>query len=487
MTVRIDYNSETSCRRAYLNYHCYGNSMNVSREQIKEISARWSDKISSWEPSDQNDYEIDFDGNDYNDRKEAGAERGKEATGEIKNGGDIAHVAGDVVFTTGTAVAGVATLGAKATSFIATSGAKAAAGAAKEGSKTLFTKLGAKGAQEAGQKAGGNVVSWSVGACISAATAAAYLISKPNEDEVNSCAELEGEMSEAQSDLDGAERDMAKAAEKTNKLTDKAAKTNEKANEHIEESKTEYDMYMASYAALQNKIDFGEKLTESEKALYKEVIAYMQKTGAQIEEVSTKTTDEVAELYDEIGEYQADYDFAAETIGEVEGLTDYAESFDKTTQVLCYVEGAAQTLNAATGAISAIQAGLALGATCGMNWWALTCVGLGTFAAITSGIGAGQQFKFAGEVGREIDLRMATQDLNLQTMDTYDSEIDNFAMNLEAVESLELAIPTDIEAPEASALVTAQTTSNTTKETSRNNSPRKKNENQQADSTNGAK
>jgi hypothetical protein len=60
-------------------------------------------------------------------------------------------------------------------------------------------------------------------------------------------------------------------------------------------------------------------------------------------------------------------------------------------------------------------------------------------------------------------------------------------MNLEAVESLELAIPTEIEAPEVSALATAQPTSNTTEETPRNNAPRKKKENQQTDSTNGAK
>ena len=488
MTVKIDFNSELSCKRAYINYQYYGNTMNLSRTQIREIEERWADNISSWRPSDdENEYEIDFNGDDYDGYNEVGEERGKEATGEVKNGGDIAHVAGDAVFTGTTAITTGVMLSKGTQAAGKVIGGQAGKIAAEEGSKSLFKNLGMKSAQEAGSKAAQNSLSWSIGAVMSSVTATAYLIKKPNTDEVDACAELEGEMSTAQSDLESAERDMTKAGEKTIKLADKADKLNADANEKIQERKTEYDMYMSSYVALQEKVDFGEKLTDSEKSLYKEVIAYMQRTGAQIEEVSTKTTDKVGTIYEDIGEYQDNYDLAAETIGEVEGLTDYAESFDKTTQVLCYVEGAAQTLNAATGAISAIQAGLAAGASCGFNLWAWTCVGLGTFAAITSGIGAGQQFKFAGEVGREVDLRMATQDLNLETRDIYDAEVDNFAMNLEAVESLELAIPTDIEPPEASVLVTAQTTSNTTEETPRNNAPRKKKENQQADSTNGAK
>ena len=142
MTVKIDFNSELSCRRAYINYQYYGNSMHISRKQINEIIERWSDKISSWVPQDENDYEIDFNGDDYDGYKEIGAERGEEATGKVKNGGDIAQVTGDVAFTGTTAITTGVML-SKGTQAVGGVIANKSGKIAGETGKSLFKNIGA--------------------------------------------------------------------------------------------------------------------------------------------------------------------------------------------------------------------------------------------------------------------------------------------------------------------------------------------------------
>jgi hypothetical protein len=94
-------------------------------------------------------------------------------------------------------------------------------------------------------------------------------------------------------------------------------------------------------------------------------------------------------------------------------------------------------------------------ASCGFNAWAWACVALGTFGAVTSGIGAGQQFKMAGEVGQEIQLREGTQDFNEETMGAYEESIDGYDGVIQGVEELEMVIPNDLEAPKETELPAA--------------------------------
>ena len=96
-------------------------------------------------------------------------------------------------------------------------------------------------------------------------------------------------------------------------------------------------MYKQTYDALKAKIDSGEALTEEEKQLLQELIPYMQELGTAMNDSVEETGDAVTELYDEMGTYQESYDNAASTIGEVQGLTDYAESFDQATRTSCYI------------------------------------------------------------------------------------------------------------------------------------------------------
>lgn len=420
--------SEAWCRRAYLNYHCHGNSMGLTPQDMGEITQTWSNRLSSWQNSVSTDEtEYDFDDSEYEMYKENGKEAAKEATGhDGSQGGQIAHVVGDAAVAAGGAVVNFAVKGAAS---IADTGLKASA------------EFGTSAISTGGTKAYNNSLSWSISAPLALATAIAYMAKKPNKDEKEACDALQGEMTAAQDTLMGAQGDMETYGGEIEELSDLANDTNEDANDEIEDQKTEYDMYYATMVALQAKIDAGEELSDSEKELYKSCVGYLKEIGADITELSEDTTDEVDELYDTIGDYQDGFDTAAETMGEVEGLTDFAESIDESTQTMCYVEGAAQTINAASGMWAGIQAGMAAVASLGFNLWAWACAAMGASAGVMSGIGAMEQFDWAGDVGAEIEMREATQDMNTETLDIYDEQIDYYDGYMAGIEDLEMEIP----------------------------------------------
>ena len=61
MTVQ-HINSESWCRKAYLNYHCYDNTMGLSPADMGEITQTWSHRLTSWQNSVSSDEtEYDFD------------------------------------------------------------------------------------------------------------------------------------------------------------------------------------------------------------------------------------------------------------------------------------------------------------------------------------------------------------------------------------------------------------------------------------------
>lgn len=487
----INIYSESCCRKAYLNYHCYGNTMGISDEEMGKITSAWSNKLESWQTtvsSDENEY--DFSDVDYRRYQDDGKDAAQDATGyDGSPAGNIAAGAGHAVGAAAGAV--VSNLGTKLVSkSLSNAIGEAAEEAVKvgtekltmEAAKTSAEKAAVKTAEklgeEAAKKGGGqtakvaaNQVSQQVtkdagksigciiGCSVGFATAAAYWISQPNKEEKEACDKLQAEMTGAQSALGGAQSEMEFMSDEIISLSDEANTLNEDTNEEIEEQKTEYDMYLQTMLTIQQKIESGEPLTESEKELYKEVVGYLQEIGVLIEETADNTTDEVADLYDTIATYQEGYDNTAQTMGEVEGLTDYAASIDSTTQTMCYVEGAAQSLNAASSAKSAYEA-FALGTSgswfFGATAWAYVFGAMGAAGAVSSGIALGQQFTWAGEVGTEIEMRKATQDLNTDTMDIYTEEIDAYDGYMQGVEDLELEIPDEIAPPEETSVPVAQ-------------------------------
>ena len=433
MTVQ-HINSESWCRKAYLNYHCYDNTMGLSPADMGEITQTWSHRLTSWQNSVSSDEtEYDFDDSEYASYKENGEEAAKEASGhDGKQGGQITRTVGD-------AVVGAA------------GGAHVAAGMTTGWGNAQPMNGGANGVRNL----------WIIAAPLALATAIMYMVKKPNKEEKEACDALQGEMTAAQEVLSTTQGDMQAYGEEVVELSDEATTLNEDTNEQLEEQKTEYDMYYETLMNIQAKIDAGEELTESEKELYKSVVGYLQEIGINIEELTEDTTDEVEALYEEVGEYQEGFDDAAQTMGEIEGLTDFAESIDESTRTMCYVEGAAQTLNSASGIYAGVQAGIFAFQCILTNWWALAFSAMGAAGGVMSALGAKEQFKWAGDVGTEIEMRRATQDLNTETLDIYDEQIDYYDGYMQGIEDLELEIPEDIVIPEEATVPSgsAETTS----------------------------
>lgn len=422
--------SQSYAYKCWYNYNYGNNTMKISAKDMGEITQTWNSELKNWRANAENDdnkYEIEDD--DYSTAKLNGKESAKDKTGyDGGKGGMIANTTTDCALGATTALTSTV-LNKAAGTFLMQNGGGAV--------NKVGLKIAAKSGGGSSSKHLGDVAT----VILASATAAKYYIAKPNKEQKQACDELQNTMDDSQASLQMAQEDMTSAGDEIVDLSDQAIAYNEDANDDIEDKKTEYDMYKASYDALMEKVKSGETLSEDEKALLQELVPIMQQLGLGISETSQETTDLVGEIYDEMGTYQDTYDNAAETMGEVEGVTDYAESFDEATKTSCYFESGAQTLNA-TGA------GIAAAKLLGKGPWGWAFAGIGVAAAASSGVAATQQFQWAGKVGNEIDKRRETQDINATSLEMYDENIDVYQGQLEGVEDLEMEIPEDMEDPE---------------------------------------
>lgn len=469
--------SQSYAYKCWYNYNYGNNTMGISSKDMSEITQTWSGELSNWKATatdDENAYEIEDD--DFSRAVDKGKDNAKDATGYDGGGkfGMGARASVDAVAGGAGAMAMYTGIGTKVANqlgnkiggklisnsyekIVGKAGQEAAKkatekaleeGATKEVAKAAGQKAGKEAATESAKKSAQNVGSWSIAAPLAFAVGTIYQAKKPNKDQKEACDDLQDEMRNAQNATMAAQEDMAVMGDELIELSDEAAMYNDEANENIEEQKSEFDVYKASYEELMAKVEAGEALTEDEKALLQELIPVMQELGVSMEEMTDETTDVVGEIFDEMDTYQDGYDNAAETVAEVQGLTDFAESFDEATRTMCYVESAAQGLNAASGGQAALKAGAAAAGSLGFNAWAWACAAMGAAGAAMSGLGAVQQFKWAGEVGNEIGEREVAQEFNTATSDIYDESIGDYEGYMSNVEDLELEIPDDMEAPE---------------------------------------
>lgn len=460
--------------KCWYNYNYENNTMGIPSSAMGEIVTQYNSVLDKWKAvatNDENKYEIsddDFNAALDNGYKDAAKDAGYEGGGKT---GMIFR--GVIDSTAGLAGAAAVTIGQKfVTEKVAKkAGAKIGAEAAKGATANFVKNAAQKSAQKAFEKAGGTAageaateaakksgekvtnagksVAWIVAAPLALATGTAYQAKKPNKDQYNAAMELMNTiLPDAQAQTVEAQAEMEDADAELIELTDEADTVNEDTNDEIEENKSEFDLYKESYDALIKKVESGEALTQEEKELLKQLVPLMQQLGEDISTLSDDTIEYIQGLYADMKDYQDYFDDAAEMIANVQGITDYAESFDQTAQTMMYVEAGAQTLNAGSGTKAAIQAGKFAASGGIFTAWAWAFVAFGTTGAFLSGRGALEQMGWASETGAEIDLRTATQDLNSATTDIYDERIEDYEGYMETVGDLEIEIPDDIEAPE---------------------------------------
>lgn len=80
-------NSISSCQKAYINYHCEGNSMNVTKQEMCEIVRRYGDYLGTWqkvaEATDR--VKIEFNDSDFEDFYNNGWDEAKNDSGGDDN------------------------------------------------------------------------------------------------------------------------------------------------------------------------------------------------------------------------------------------------------------------------------------------------------------------------------------------------------------------------------------------------------------------
>ena len=400
----------------------------ITTEERAQLATKWgADKIQLWESIDGTEYKIDDVS--YDSAKAAGANTAAESVG----------------YDGGKTGAGFVDLGLSAAGAV---GGRLGAGLIQKGAVNLFGEGGAI------QKGFGNKAKISDVATVIMASAivAKYLAQKPNEEQHKALMEIQqSELPQGNAALEEAQINLADATEKVTELSEEAEAKNEDANDKIEEQKALFDFYRTEYMALKEKAQSGEKLTSDEKALMEKLTPLMQEIGDGIGTIQEDTQGEIEDIYGSIEDSQEIYDNSAETIGEVEGMTEYVEGFDENTRASCYAEAAAQGVNALSAIVAAgrlwIKSGLTFGSTA-------IYAAMGTAAAIASKRFATMQLDMANQIDNEIDDRRNVQDFVGETQGVFEEELDNYAGNIEVVEDLELEIPEDIEIPESTTVPT---------------------------------
>lgn len=465
MAIRINIESQDTCWRAYLNYHCYGNTMNISPEEMGAIINRWGDQIPMWQENANTKDEVKykFDDSEFENIKTESYSNTKDQYGDdVNTKGEKARAVADGV-TTG--VSGVAATGA---SLVQVAGAGKIAG--KLGKVGDFLNGGlwniTKGSGEAAKSTKATVGSWmgfimSAASCIMSFIVGLMAKNKiANKEEHAAVMELQNEMGTQQEALTTEADNMAKYEEEIIKLSDEAQEANEASAQNIEGQKTSFDMSNRVYLNLRGKLQRGEALTAGERALYNKSVSTLQTTSSNIDLTITDTTEVLQTKGAEIAAYEGKYDMAVETIAEVQGVTDYAAEIDEITQKNCDSEKRTQTWNATFAGIAAgtmIASTVALAAQYALVWPVAVAIGvagaaltaLAVLGTVWSGKAAAQQGEMSAQVGEEIVIRQSTQDMNADTQEIYDEQIDAFDGTLDFVtEGLKVIEPENTNAPE---------------------------------------
>ena len=444
----------------------YLRSGNISESERAQLVIKWgADKVEKWSTVDSTEYVIEDDA--IANAKDAGSNAAAESTGYdgSKDHGAWVDVAGGAVSAGAAGLMG--TIGSKLTAKtganwanrIATNeiGKKSAQKAANKISNKAINEAGSRATNKTGEeavkdKAARNVGAW-VAATLAAAVATKYLKEKPNKEQFEAIMHIQdNELPQGVNSLAEAENNMVEATEYVAELSEEAEGLNEDANDRMEEDKTLFDSYRNQYIALKEKAESGTSLSVDEKALMEKLAPLMAELGENIETVQEETQTNVEDLYGQIGDMQEAYDESAETIAEVQGMTDYAEGFDESTRTMTTVEAVGQGLNAASAASAVTK--LVSTNLFGIN---TPFIALGTYAGIVSTDAVVEQLNMGKGISNEIEARQNVQDLTDVSFENYNTELDNFAGYNEFVEDLEMEVPEDLEMPEAPAVTSTPT------------------------------
>ena len=498
-------------KQCYINYYYKGNTMGISATDMGTIIQEWGDaKVSSWKryaESDENQYEITDD--EYNNAVANGRNQAKKDSGYNNTGWqrtwqitrtslDGAYaVAGNTLGKKYVGKAGSKYLG----DFVGNGAANKAYNKALPEATEKYTKEAyitydntidelntqldcgeitdveyqqglneAEGtlnesldnvacnaedeATEVANKAKDeNKTDWGIilSCAMDLATAVIYEISKPNETQKEAIDAYANNMGDQQEASARAQSEILTMNDELQEHTDNANTCAEQANDCIKEGKTTYDYHASVIEYYEKAKTSGYQFTQEDIEAYQESLEYMTQLNADIIDIHDQSSDEIAYTYGNMEGYQDGFDDAIETIGNVEGYTEEVSKVDNSTKTQCYIEGASDTISAASAAYDTYKAASAATSSAisigGAIAYGAAAVAAGV-AAVMDGFHAKEQFTWAKEIDEEIIDREATQEQNAISKDTYDENIDYYEGYMEDVEDVTVIMPDDIDVPE---------------------------------------
>ncbi len=467
MAIRFD--SETSCRAAYIDYYTNKNT-NVTKEDMCRIVQRYDDKTrQSWQRTylatsqDENPYEFNDEefenirlesyneteakyGEDTNVNAEKARTLGDGATTGIAAGGAVAGLA---------ISAGVGGMGGNGFlgKLLGKLGGLFKQGTIEKGSWMLKSGSDAKSFNK------GGFVGYIISGLSCAFAFAVGLNAKTNnanEEEIKAVNDLYGEMEQQQETITEQNNELAKTQKEIENASDKAIKENNKANKDIQTRATQHQTYSNTYNVLQAKIDRGQTLSASETSLYNGIFSIMDNSNNTIEARIAKADDNLETNMNTISNFETKFDAVATNIANVQGVTDYAAEIDEATQKSCTSQAKIQKINSIAGYAAAAGMGIAtatfaaeLGFVNPIAWvviaGGLALAAMAILGGVWSGKSSQKQTEWAQQASNEVNLRVQTQDANATLQDNFDGSVDIYNQSKAGIDGASVNKPNNLQ------------------------------------------
>lgn len=428
MAIKFDVNNKELCKRLYLNYHCYENTLNVTAPQMGMIINRWSEEErESWQAEAPDSVTYDFNDEAFEGYVNEGYDNTKEEYGDdVNTTGEKRRNIGESIATGTGGAAGI-------------SSALGGISSCEQLSR-LFPKLSKITGKLNNKIKGLAVVSYILGlvSCVTSFVIGRAAKNNPaNKEEIEAVNQIFSEMENQQNILNDSVKTME---DKENEIIDtslKAQTINETAQTQINQTKATTSRDEIHLSNLKAKEASGKELTAGDKSMMATLEAKVKNQDSVITSTVTSASGEVDGLSAIIESMQTDYDLIAENIGNVQGFTEYAQEIDEVTQKNCEKQAQIQTWNNINGYAAAVGMAAATAALAAKAFTlpfvgialGVIVIGVGVTAAVLAVKGAQnsknaaqQQTQFAQEAGMEIAARKTTQDMETETLTQFEEQ-----------------------------------------------------------------
>ena len=268
----------------------------------------------------------------------------------------------------------------------------------------------------------------------------------PNKDQAQALDDLAPTMQEAQNELGEQQSVLSETTNDLVESTDELSEASEEANKATETKQKEYEKLQARYQELAAKQEAaktgGEPLTDAEKAEFIQLSGTLGTAYEDLKNIKVEGDESLEEAKEAVEEKQEVYDDAAMKMEEVQEITDFSAEFDEATKdnaqevkTCANIGKIASVVTIAAGALHAWKVSSLFG----------TAEGVAALGGMAAAAGAGlvfngiaqdqEDYKSRAEAG--VENRTATEEVNVNTNDVYEEELDNYSASIDMMGEIE--------------------------------------------------